>query len=174
MIYFLDFDRTLFDTQAFAQYLYVRDDTGKILEQCAYKDIAKTLVPFVESGEVTFAPGELGKFVYSDVHEFLRMTGSGSIIVTYGAVLFQKVKVDSALFGIPRVSVRYTGEMQKGPFLSKHIENYSGKKLFVDDNPNVLESVSAHCPDIDTYEIRRDGKTGDGRWKVIDSLNELP
>lgn len=174
MIYFLDFDRTLFDTPAFAQYLHTRDDTGKILEQCVYKDIAQTLVPFIESGEVTFPPGELGKFVYSDVPEFLRMTGNGSIIVTYGTVLFQKAKVDSALFGIPRVSVRYTGEIQKGPFLSKHLENYFGKKLFVDDKPSVLENISEHCSDMELYEIRRDGETGDGRWKVINSLNELP
>ncbi len=174
MIYFLDFDRTLFDTDKFVQYLNTRNDTKEILKQCEYEDIAKTITPFIKSGEVTFAPGELSKFVYSDVPEFLRMTGNESIVVTYGVAMFQKAKVNSALFGIPRVSVRYTGEVQKGPFLSKHTQLYPGKKLFVDDKPSVLENISEHCTDIELYEIRRDGETGDGRWKVITSLNELP
>ncbi len=116
----------------------------------------------------------LVSFLYPDVPEFLRMTGNEAIILTYGTVLFQKVKVDSALYGIPRISVYYIGETQKWQFFSKHIKNYTEKKLFVDDKPSVLEKVSAHYPDIDTYEIRRDGKVGDGRWKVINSLNKLP
>lgn len=174
MIYFLDFDRTLFDTPKFVEYLHTRDDTKKILQDTAYEDIAETLVPFIESEEVKFIPGELGKFVYSDVMEFLRMTGNGSVIVTYGTVLFQRVKIDSALFGIPRVSARYTGKTKKGPFLSKYAEHYPGEKLFVDDKPEVLENIAMHCPDVKMYEMRRDGSAGDGRWNVINSLNELP
>ncbi len=65
MMYFLDFDRTLFDTDAFVLYLHARVGTKKILEQCAYKDIAKTLTPFIESGEVIFTSGELSKFFVS-------------------------------------------------------------------------------------------------------------
>ncbi len=174
MIYFLDFDRTLFDTPKFVEYLHTRDNTKEILQDIAYDDVVETLVPFLESEAVTFTPGELREFVYFDVHEFLRMTGNESVIVTYGNVLFQRAKIESALFGIPRVSVRYTGSMEKGMFLQSRIERYSGKKLFVDDKSEALESVSTHCPDIEMYEMRRDGSAGDGRWNVINSLNELP
>lgn len=174
MIYFLDFDRTLFDTPKFVEYLHTRDDTKEILHNVAYENVGETLTPFLESEAVTFAPGELSEFIYSDVHEFLRIVGSEAVIVTYGRVLLQRVKIDSALFGIPRVSVRYTGTVQKGPFLQARIERYTGKKLFVDDKPDVLENICKYCPDVEVYEMRRDARDGDGRWNVISSLNELP
>jgi hypothetical protein len=88
--------------------------------------------------------------------------------------MFQKAKIESALTGIPRVSALYTGEVPKGLFLSARAVLYSSGSIFADDDIVQLESVSEHCPQMRVYEMRRDGKEGDGRWPIAHSLTELP
>ncbi len=172
-MYFLDFDRTLFDTTAFLSYL------GKklavpTLEESSYEARVSTMIEAFESGKLSFEPGELSQFLYSDVSEFLRIEGNEAVIVTYGRSDLQKLKIQSAVHGIPRISVLYSEYLPKGEFLAPRYKSYGGIAIFTDDNCEQLDSVSKECEDIKVYEMRRDGMPGDGRWPVVHSLSELP
>ena len=173
-MYFLDFDRTLFDTNAFIESLRVRPETESLFTDEANMSIAQTLGRMSETGAFSFSAGELSRFVYPDVPEFLRMLGNEATIVTSGNPVFQQMKIASALAGIPRISALYVGDEPKGPFLALRHASYGGTQIFTDDRPVELESVAEHCPSIRLFEIRRDGTLGDGRWPIIHSLSELP
>lgn len=174
MMHFLDFDRTLFDTEAFFAFLGERFNEPLPETDIERVQLAARLASRVASGGLTLAPGELAPFVYADVPEFLRALGNEAVIVTYGDEALQRMKIESALAGIPRVSAIYVGESRKGPHLARRLAISSTRALFVDDTPLELESVAAHCPEVSLYEMRRDGEVGDGRWPVIRSLYDLP
>src|SRR3989344_3941979 len=152
MMYFLDFDRTLFDTEAFIASMQSR----------------------LEAGDLSFAPGELALFIYPDVPEFLRALGNEAVIVTHGNPVLQRMKVESALTGIPRVSVIYVDQEPKGPRVARRLAGSGVPALFSDDTPLELASVETCCPNIRLFEMRRDGGVGDGRWPVVRSLFDLP
>ncbi len=174
MMRFLDFDRTLFDTEAFFTFLTERFGEPPPQTDDERVGLAGRLALKVASGEITFAPGELAPFVYTDVPEFLRALGNEAVIVTYGDKALQRMKIESALAGIPRVSAIYVGENRKGPHLAERLAVSGAQALFVDDAPLELESVEVHCPGVALYEMRRDGAAGAGRWRVIHSLHDLP
>lgn len=154
MRYYLDFDRTIFDTDAFVTYWHQRA---------------------VAAGgtEPIFAPGELSQFLYSDAAQFLRDKENAVTIITFGEQALQEAKIKSALYGIPRMAVMYTGVVRKGDFLAPHTHLHHDAVL-VDDSPEELEVLAAACPDLQLYEIRRDGGAGDGRWPVVRLVSELP
>lgn len=153
MRYYLDFDRTIFDTDAFATYWQQRsqDDGGQ---------------------DGVFAPEELGRFLYPDAAQFLRDKENAVTIITFGEPAFQEAKIKSALHGIPRMSVMYTGEVRKGEFLAPHTHLHNDAVL-VDDSPEELAVLAHECPELLLREIRRDGEVGDGRWQVVRSLGEV-
>mgnify|MGYP006361825151 CR=1 FL=1 len=153
MRYYLDFDRTIFDTDAFVAYWQARvaADGGQ---------------------EEQFAPGELSQFLYADAAQFLRDKENAVTIITFGTADFQEAKIKSALHGIPRMSVMYTGEVRKGDFLAPHTHLHADAVL-VDDSPEELEILARTCPDLGLYEIRRDGGMGDGRWPVVRVVGEV-
>ncbi|MDE1966136.1 MAG: hypothetical protein KGI41_02765 [Patescibacteria group bacterium] len=190
MLYFLDFDRVLFDTDAynaslpdepgcapFADELRAvvsekRDETltGGAARIAAWEKVSDAL----SSGALTFAPGYLSRFVYKDVPELLRGLGNEAVIITYGEYERQRAKVESALSGIVRLTVLYTKDVPKAGFLASW-PGYNGQKaVFVDDRVAELEALGARFPALALYEMRRDGKKGDGRWPVLRSLAELP
>lgn len=154
MRYYLDFDRTVFDTDAFIAYWQARPQ-----EQGGNDEV--------------FIPGELSQFLYQDAAQFLRDKENAVTIITFGTPTFQEAKIKSALYGIPRMSVMYTGEVRKGEFLAPHTHLHADA-LVVDDSPEELEILAAACPELELYEIRRDGAVGDGRWSVVRGLGELP
>lgn len=172
MTRFLDFDRTLFDTDAFKEYLRTRDHTNRIIASDE-NGLARELDMRASAGALSFAPGELSPFVYADASEYLRLHGDEVVIVTFGNPALQKIKIASALEGMPRISVLYTGDEMKGPYLKDRCER-GASPFFVDDTPLQLESVARECPGLALYEMRRDGGAGDGRWPVVRSFRELP
>lgn len=190
MTYFLDFDRTLFDTDAYNRSLI--DEPGcapfkEELKQVVEKDRDETLTggfdriaawnklsDVLACGNLSFTPGYLSRFLYPDVAEFLRMLGNEAIVITYGDLTRQKAKVESALAGIVRVTVLYTEDRSKADYL-EFWPGYNGEEsIFVDDRVAELEALAVKYPNLRLYEMRRDGGAGDGRWPVIRSLNELP
>ena len=173
MTYFLDFDRTLFDTDSFLVYLGERLEIAPLLS-LSREERSRVLGEALTEGRITFAPGELSQFVYADVPEFLRAAGNEAVIVTYGDETIQKAKIESAFAGIPRISALYIGFTHKGEFLKERYLRYGSSPVFTDDLPSELEGVTAYCPSMKLYEMRRDGKEGDGRWPVIRSLSDLP
>ncbi len=152
MHYFIDFDRTIFDTPSFKKALRRRDTF------------------LLHLGLLKMSPDDVKKFLYSDVEGFL--ASHDCTIVTYGVKSFITAKVISALAHFPHVDVIYTTH-RKGPVIKKICESRKGAYTFIDDMHFQLESVSKECPDIKVYEMRRDSMKGDGRWPVIHSLNEL-
>ncbi|MGB4076504.1 MAG: hypothetical protein WBK28_02250 [Minisyncoccia bacterium] len=173
MIHFLDFDRTLFNTDAFKEYLAVRENDSRITEEPEI-DVGKSLDEQVQRGELSFAPGELVPFIYPDVPEFLRQLGNEAIIITFGNTALQQLKVTNALAGSVRVTALYTGDVLKGEFLKKWPGYYGQEAFFVDDRVHELEIMSTLFPAMRTFEMRRDGAPGDGRWYVVHSLSDLP
>lgn len=171
MRYFLDFDRTLFDTDAFIAYLKERPDIGALAEE-EELTLAAALETRASEGTLAFAPGELSRFLYPDAASFLREKENAATIITFGNPKLQELKAKSALHGIPRMSVMYTGGVRKGTFLAPHTHLHEGA-IAVDDSPLELEVLAGSCEPIALYEIRRDGGRGDGRWPVLSSLQDL-
>lgn len=171
MRYYVDFDRTAFDTDSFTPWLRERL-SGTGIDELPYEAFLKEISIQVTEGKLTFDPGELSQFLYADAAQFLRDKENAVTIITYGNKELQEAKVKSALYGIPRMSVMYTGDVRKGAFLAPHTHLHVDAVL-ADDSSIELEILEQTCPDLALFEMRRDGKSGDGRWPVIQSLTEL-
>jgi hypothetical protein len=172
MMYFLDFDRTTFDTDSFIVYLQKHPIAGKFTELNEL-GLAQRLNEAVLSSELTFAPGELSQFLYGDAARFLRDKENAVMLITFGNPALQKAKVESALYGIPRITTIYTGDVRKGDFIAPHIGMYGQSPVFVDDSATELEILSMRCPGARVLEMRRDGATPDGRWEALSDLSSL-
>lgn len=172
MRYYLDFDRTLFDTNAFYSYMQQRPGTDH-LAGFAEPEITAALGLLAIEGKLSFEPGELSPFLFPDAAQFLREKENAATVITAGNKEFQELKIRSALYGIPRTSVMYTGSARKGEYLAPHAHLHADAVL-VDDTPAELEVVAARCPEIQLFEMRRDSGVGDGRWPVVRMLSELP
>lgn len=172
MRYYLDFDRTVFDTGAFKS--YVSELPGnEALKALGDAELGPAIVERSREGRLSFAPGELSRFIYPDAAAFLREKENAVTIITFGDRELQEAKTKSALHGIPRMSVMFTEDKQKGRFLAPHTHLHVDA-LLVDDSPAELEVLAAECPKLSLFEMRRDGGQGDGRWPMIHALSELP
>jgi hypothetical protein len=190
MSYLLDFDRTLFDTDAYNRSLLdepacapFRDELATMLDQpysaLGSRDPARLAVwekvsEAFSTGALSFSPGQLAAYVYADVPEFLRQAGNDAIILTFGEPVRQHAKIESALSGVPRLTVFYTGDLLKADFLKGQGGYFGSRPVFVDDRPEELLHVQEAFPQFALYEMRRDGKEGDGAWPVLHSLSNLP
>jgi hypothetical protein len=170
MTFFLDFDRTLFDTDALIAYMAERADM-KDVYSLPEDEIKKELGRRAEDGNLTFAPGELARFVYSDSEDFLNRHPD-AVIVTHGNAALQRIKVENVFSHLTTKVFYTTEEFRKGQYLHEKLgAPHDG--VFVDDRPVELESVTEHCPTFRVFEMRRDGKEGSGKYPVIHSLAEL-
>src|SRR5665213_3566693 len=103
MLYFLDFDRTVFDTPAFKKALAKRPSFWELMIQgkevlthllsperniSRRRIYAKTFGTYVSHGRFDFSPSELQEFLYPDVPPFLTEHPKECIIVTYGVRAF--------------------------------------------------------------------------------------
>jgi len=185
MKYFLDFDRTIFDTPSFKKSAARRPTILQLMGQLKsaiaemanpktgdseQRAIRRMWGTFLSHGRFGFSPEELKQFLYPEVSAFL--AENDCTIVTYGVEMFIRAKVTSALTDLPETHIVYTPN-RKGRTIRKLTEGKEGPFMFVDDAHFQLESVGRHCPDVILMEIRRDGQAGDGRWPVIKTLDEL-
>lgn len=192
MTYFLDFDRTLFDTDSFSPTLLdnsacasIKDDLSTYIMKPRDHTIKggegrfetwKKLDRLVEDGTLRFVPGELARFVFPDALDFLERHGKESVILTFGHQHWIRAKIESAFSGVPVERVIYAHDSEKGLVLAKEEKyhaDFTGPYLLVDDLASQLDSVKAHCPDIELVEIAR-RKEPSGRYRAIRSLAELP
>ncbi len=185
MKYFLDFDRTIFDTDQFIVSLEKRPTLRELMHQF-YETIEeffasgqkisrrrrffKTWGTFLSHGRFMFSSRELQGFLYPDVPEFLRT--HDCTIVTYGVRAFITAKVTTALSNMPLTDIVYTSR-KKGRSIRRLTKGTTEKCIFVDDMVFQLDSVARWCPQVEVIEIRRNNGTGDGRWRIIHSLEEL-
>lgn len=190
MLYFLDFDRTLFDSDAYNEYLLKHPAVAPLVDTYGEEFALErdpTKVPgtrriafwdevskLIDEGVLSYAPGELAMFVYPDVPEVLRSLGNEAVIITYGKKNRQKAKIESALSGVVRLTVLYTDDMLKGEYLAAYPHLVPLEACFVDDVADHLEGIEKNFPHMRLFEMRRDGGDGTGRWPVIRSLTELP
>lgn len=172
-MYFIDFDRTLFDTERFFAYLETHPKFRDVYKS-AEGGKAGVVAHALTDPEFSFLKGELSEFLYEDGAAFLREKENSVMIITFGNPLFQKAKVLSAVDGIPRVQALYTGDVRKGTFIAPHLDMYGPTPTFVDDAPLELDILREECPTAKLFEMRRDGEEGCGRYPVIRSLRELP
>jgi hypothetical protein len=185
MKYFLDFDRTVFDTVSFKKALKRRPTVLELVHQLKMSiqeilspthpagrrsTFLKTLGTFLSHGRFAFTPEELRQFLYPEVPEFLQ--SHDCTIVTYGVRAFITAKVTTALTDLPLVDIVYTSR-KKGRTIERLSREVKTGCTFVDDAIFQLESVTAYCPTVTVIEMRRDDRPGDGRWDVIHSLSDL-
>lgn len=172
MRYYVDFDRTIFDTESFKD--WVRDTKGYVhLKDCSREDLSPAIGELIRTGVLVFEQGELSRFVFPDAATFLREKENAVTIITFGDPIVQEHKAKSALYGIPRMSVMYTGETRKGNYLAPHTHLHADACM-VDDTALELEILASECPKLQLFEMRRDGGAGDGRWPVVRTLSQLP
>lgn len=188
MKYFFDFDRTVFDTESFKRAYAKRPTLHELLHQAKetvkeffsssrslsrYRIFSRMLGTFLSHRRFGFVPEELKEYLYPDAVSFLAAHSADCTIVTYGVRAFITAKVANALTSFPLGDIVYTPR-KKGRTLRRLTKDQEGPFVFVDDAHFQLESVGRACPDIQLFEIRRDGHAGDGRWPVIRSFDELP
>ncbi len=171
--YFLDFDRTLFDTSSFLSHIIARDGREDIFDSSDV-DRAIALNVAAKEGLLSFAPGELFPFMFPDADAFLDANQERSVIVTFGNIPLQTAKLENVLANRASLRILYTGEERKGAVVARLAREYPPPWVFVDDKPIELDSVASLCPDAVVYEMRRDGKEGCGRYPVLRSFSELP
>lgn len=190
MTYFIDFDRTLFNTDAFNASLADEPACAPFADQlravlCKKRDesiaggqerlnVWQKVSEVITSGALSYAPGVLEKYLYADVREFMREAANEAIIITYGEVERQRVKIESAFGTMTRITVLYTGFVSKADYLKTWPGYHGGVSVLVDDRVIELAGVVEAFPTIRLFEMRRDGGAGDGRFPVITSLAQLP
>jgi hypothetical protein len=121
MKYFLDFDRTIFDTPSFKKAIAKRPTVLELLRQT--KEVAKEILSpgedmtrrrtlfrtfgtFMSHGRFTISPEEVGMYLYPDVPDFLR--AHECTIVTYGVRAFITAKVSATLKEFSNTPIVYT------------------------------------------------------------------
>lgn len=185
MKYFLDFDRTVFDTDAFKKSIAKRPTVLELVRQLEdvvsefwrhdhtttrRRKFLRTWGTFLSHGRFTLTPDDLRHFLYPDVAPFL--ASHDCTIVTYGVRAFITAKVTTALTDLALTDIVYTSR-KKGRTIARLCAEEEDACTFVDDMQFQLLSVSSWCPNVRVIEIRRDGGEGGGQWPVIHSLDEL-
>lgn len=173
MTWFLDFDRTIFDTDRFIRYVRNNDSENHSLGEGT---IGKIWNERVELGELKFFHGELTPFLYEDALRFLKRHLGDCIIMTYNNFALQKAKIKSSFFKVimPEPEVLYTLKQRKGHFLEDIIGRFPMPYQFVDDSVEELALVAESCTYVDVYEMRRDGKVGVVDYPTLKSFDDLP
>lgn len=180
-MFFLDFDRTLFDSDCLFEEVLLghevlQEEARLAWEQPSGSKERQEFYRFagthVEQGNFSVDPGAFAKYVYPDALQFLKTYGEQVVIITYSDdVTFQKHKVEATGLHTLVSGVLYTKD-PKGPVLRKEFpEKPTG--FFVDDSPAQLASVSHECPWLTPVEMRRDEKESTGHYKTVKNFEEF-
>lgn len=173
MTWFLDFDRTIFDTDRFIRHVHRNNLGSHSLGEGA---IGKIWNELVKSGKLKFFPGELTSFLYQDALEFFKRHPGECVIMTYNNPALQKAKIKSSFFEVitPEPKVLYTLQQRKGHFLEDILKRFTTPYRFVDDSVDELLLVGKSCMGVEIYEMRRDDKAGMAVYRTLKSFDELP
>ncbi len=173
MTYFLDFDRTLFDTSAFLAYIVERDGLDELRSKTEVEMAARLNGPVAE-GAIRFEKDELAQFLFPDAAVFLKAHGKESVIVTAGNPALQRAKCENVFASYPIFAIIYADDERKGPVLAKVAGSFPKPWIFIDDKPAELESVVVLLPEMSVYQSGRGTLPVLGAYPVIHSLAELP
>lgn len=187
----LDFDRTLFDTKLFAEWMFTElaqrsGRTTEVIRREAesiyyiysgplyYYDLfAQTQALFGEQADVVLSDMRqkaiaTKNFLFKDVRRSLSALHScGDVsILTYGKEDYQlfKISLCAELLGVPAITVLGP----KGPQLDAHF-NRTVRCVFVDD-----KDIDGQLPDwVEFYRIVREGDAVTTTGQAIASFDEL-
>lgn len=185
MQYYLDFDRTIFDTDRMvAEVIFpVMQDLGA--SQAA---IAKQLEKLNETGYTVESHADAlgvsvqdavrrisagiqeGDFVFEDALAFLNSVNDPVEVLTFGVEHYQRFKWNAATALHTYIQdVHVVFEESKGDFLAKK----SGDIVFVDDSLNQIHDVEEKAPHVNAYLINRAHRAESEGQKVISLLTDL-
>src|SRR5690606_28827208 len=147
MRYFVDFDRTVFDTPAFKK-AFARRATlpelfrqlGQVLRESFNPErtlsvrriFTRAFGTFASHGRFGFTPDEVRNFLYPDAIAFFRDHAHETTVVTFGVRAFITAKVTNALTDVPLHDIVYTPR-KKGRTLRRLTKERTGPFVFVDD-----------------------------------------
>lgn len=139
----LDFDRTIFDTEAFIEhFLGKHPELRRHLEEMT---LAAAANEYAQNGTLRFEKGELNRFLYSDAVPFFARCGrEGLILMTWGIEALQRAKIESLDIEQYFARIVYTPDL-KGIAL-KRLLPLPEPIVFVDDDGMQLDSVAAEVP----------------------------
>lgn len=180
MIYFIDFDRTLFDVDAFNTMLLQHSLIAPFAERVRAfppgseerQEVWRTVVGMIERNEVVIPRADIAQFTYPDVPGFFASHGADIVVVTFGVPALQKLKLDATIGG-HKNAIYLEGEKTKGEVIRAWCGDRRPEAVFVDDALHYLSSVAAECPWLRIFEMRRDGRKGSGAYPIVHSLLEL-
>lgn len=188
-MYFLDFDRTLFNYEAFRAYFVdlpqmdqfrprIQSLTGVSTPEAkeGRKKLWGEIDRWYASGGYEFKKEELARFLYDDALAFLEKHGSQVVIVTSGGeeIHYQKDKVASsgALALVKDAKFLPGRDLSKGYVVKELVREHRGNHTFIDDLPWQLDEVKREAPEVSVIEMRRDRAPGCGRYPVIHSFED--
>lgn len=157
---FLDFDRTLFDTERF----YNELEKGAFINNSAIKDI------------------NLDKFLYPDVLSFLQACKEAEwncFLVTFGDRTVQKVKFKDCNISEYFAGTFYVESGSKVAVIEKAVEsNVPHENIyFIDDTIEHLEAFSHVLQEANAIKMSRPGAKGsetkDSRFYTVSNLNQV-
>ncbi|PIR85309.1 hypothetical protein COU15_01460 [Candidatus Kaiserbacteria bacterium CG10_big_fil_rev_8_21_14_0_10_45_20] len=195
MTFFLDFDRTLFDTFRSYQYLSQKlatvapdfkpffDEVMLGPEKFNYNnpqrgDVSRHLETLFLEKKLILEKDEYAPFVYPDAQRFLKKYGAQSVVVTANRSCpsYQKAKLHaSGVFDQVREvrNIPLNAGNTKGAEIARALAEYPAPYVYVDDHDTQLDAVQRECPTIVVYEMRRDGKPASSGRTAIQSFDEV-
>ncbi len=148
-ICFVDFDRTLFDTEALYRILRGMGDPHESIAEKVQK-IEDGIVPTPNMQELFF----------KDIHQFLkRMTLSHNLVLlTYSTTpRFQKMKIDAVDIAGFFSDIRIT-DQPKWTVMNEYIGNNNKKlHMFIDDQEDNIRETLMHIPHMHCFLIDQIG-----------------
>jgi len=181
MTVFADFDRTIFDHDRFVRETLLADpqigiyvnraqaaSSGSFERIRAWRELGDAYL----DGSVTLPDRDLSAYVFDDAAQFIKRHGADFIIVTFGHAAFQRYKVEHALWTLSWRETVYVETGDKGIHIAARIAE-GEPAVFVDDAPEQLASVREHCPWVSLYEMRRDGREGNGAHEAVCNFTDL-
>jgi FMN phosphatase YigB (HAD superfamily) len=156
---FLDFDRTLFDTERF------------------YNSLELIYIEGIIAGNIG---ADFSKFLYPDVLSFIwnsRKAGFVCHLVTFGRRNVQECKFKLSGLEPYFDQMFYVEQGSKADVIKKYLDSGVSceKMVFIDDTVEHLEAFAAQFPNSTVLRMARPGARGgevfDGRFATLSSLN---
>ncbi len=158
---FLDFDRTLFDTEAF------------------YNSLELTHIEGIIAGQLG---ADFSRFLYSDAISFMcnaKEAGYSCHLVTYGRRSVQECKVKLSGIEPYFTELFYVEQGSKAEIIQKYLDSgvLCEKAMFIDDSIDHLAQAHELLPQVVSVRMARPGAKGselvDSRFCVITNLHEV-
>lgn len=183
MIYFLDFDRTLFNFDSFIEkviekYPEIKSDIESIAmfpsgapeRQVVWDKVFE----LIQRRALSLSDEEFAACLFEDVLPFAEKHSKDIVIATSGNPEFQEYKLQKTLSQYAFQDILICDvNSRKGDMIHTWLGDNKPPAVFVDDSQKHLKSVSEKCPWISVLEMRRDTQSGSGEFPVVHALKNV-